>query len=111
MEQYIRFGEIPSDERSCEYHMGRAKKKLSGVCALDSIIIDGIPRIVVPTLCNAIKVNYLHGFMKEICRIKNQNVYLVEGDVVGRGPIGEPLLRNIKVIKNITKEIGIKAEV
>ena len=49
--------------------------------------------------------------MKEICRIKNQNVYLVEGDVVGRGPIGEPLLRNIKVIKNITKEIGIKAEV
>lgn len=105
--QYIRFGEIPSDERSCEYHSGRrAKSKLPGVCVLDAAIIDGVPRIVVPTLqYRDIKTRYLLGFIRELFRIKDQNVYLVEGDVVGKGPIEEPLLRNIKVIKDITKEI------
>ena len=94
---FLRFGEIPKDERShisyrsydCGYENGVSVFE----CTDDYRIIlpSKIPEGVLADITNFLF--YSH-----------KNVYIVEGDVVGIGYDNEPLLKNVKVIKDITKE-------
>ena len=95
--QYIRFGEIPEDERSGIYsHNESTGEKEIGVSVYDQL--DGSPCIPFPitgTTLNTLECFILY---------TKQKIYLVEGDEVGRGTDNEPLIRNIRIIKEITNK-------
>lgn len=99
---FIRFGEIPEDEQSSIHYRSYYCGKEPGVSVYDCLIWgDGIPQIVLPT-------PYLEGALNTLTGLliynKDRPVYLVSGDVVGRGHDNEPLIKNIKIVKDITKE-------
>lgn len=98
---YIRFGEIPMDERSTE-HRGSGDgveptKKLDGVSVYDCFNSNGNPQIVIPTPINEHTLDTLWGLLN----YSDRPVYLVSGDKVGAGSDGEPLIKNIKIIEKI----------
>lgn len=104
-EYFIRFGEIPENERSTEY-IGSGdgqipNKILDGVSVYECILDkDNIPRIIVPRLTKT-TMDTLYGMM---C-YNTKNIYLVSGDIVGVGTDGEPLLKNIKIVRKLDKQI------
>lgn len=90
---YIRFGEIPADERSSIYggDAGVIGNK-NGVSVFESM--DG--KIVLPLTISNAAINDLWWF-----RSQGRPVYEVEGDLVGVGACGEPVIRNVKVIREL----------
>ena len=108
--QYIRFGEIPPNERSINFlkayeeqnhcpdlenmNIDIYKNKDIISCLEEGVsvynVFNGLP------LINNFKLaNSLLGRVKEKC------VYLIEADEVGKGEDDEPLVRNIEIIKNL----------
>ena len=99
MRYFIRFGEIPENERSGIYHVSEKIGEEIGVSVFDATCIDDEWRIVLPLNITEPLIIDLQNFGIYSRPIK----YLVTGDVVGKGTIGEPLIRNVKVIKNLGK--------
>lgn len=99
MRYFIRFGEIPENERSGIYHISEKIGEEIGVSVFDATCIDDEWRIVLPLNITEPLIIDLQNFGIYSRPIK----YLVTGDVVGKGTIGEPLIRNVKVIKNLGK--------
>ena len=102
MKVFIRFGDIPKDEQSGIHYRSYYCGKEPGVSVYDCLIWgDGVPQIVLPT-------PYLEGALNTSTDLliydKDRPVYLVTGDVVGHGHDNEPLLKNVKIIRDITKE-------
>lgn len=96
---YIRFGEIPEDERSSIHYRGMYCGKEEGVSVYDCTFIRGEYHIIVPCPVSEGGLNTLTGFL---FYNKDKPVYLVEGEQVGTGHDGEPLIRGIKIIADIT---------
>lgn len=102
MKVFIRFGEIPKDEQSSIRYRSYYCGKEPGVSVYDCIIWkDGAPQIVLP-------IPFLESALNTLSWLliydKDRPVYLVTGDVVGHGHDNEPLIKNVKIVKDITKE-------
>ena len=98
---FIRFGEIPKDEQSTIHYRGYNAGKEIGVSVFDCMELRGQYHIVLPVPFGE----------NAICDIENflfydthRQIYLVEGDIVGFGVDNEPLIKNVKIIKNITEK-------
>lgn len=96
---YIRFGEIPKDEQSSIYYRGMYCGKEIGVSVYDCTFIRGEHHIIVPCPVTMGGLDTITGFL---FYNKNRPIYLVEGEWVGTGHDGEPLIRDVKIIADIT---------
>lgn len=103
--RYIRFGEIPENEVSGIYCGGEVKVgEEKGVSVYDAVEIDGEWRVVLPNpLLKEVGFD-LYNFIsntKHLVETERRPMYLVQGDEVGKGSTNEPLLRNVKIIKEL----------
>ena len=91
--RYLRFGPIPKSEQSHNHAMGTIEKGVS-VYALDE---NDNP--IVPT-----KGEWAADDLAFRQRRETGTRYIVQGDRVGTGYDGEPLLRNVKIVKDISEK-------
>lgn len=107
---YIRFGEIPKDERSKKGNgcVGDGYECIgyeNGVSVWNAILLDDGYHLVAPINGNSCT----HGdfssmaFPDDCCGCNpNKKIYVVSGDEVGKGADNEPLIRNVKIIKELS---------
>lgn len=100
MKYYIRFGDIPKDEKS-KVHRGEALiHDEKGVSVWDSAIANDVYFPILPQNPNECAVQDYFGFIWG-----NRPVYLVTGDELNeKGTCGEPLIANAKIIKELTDD-------
>ena len=90
---FVRFGEIPLDEKS-KIHCGETFVGYeNGVSVYEAIKDNGKIKIIMPRLSYSACVSLSGCVERQAC--------IVEGDLVGTGRDGEPLLKNIKTIKGV----------
>ena len=95
---YIRFGDIPENERSGIFHAGELVNKEDGVSVYDAKIDDcGNVGVCLPLPINA---NTLDTF-RNLVEYENRPCYLVNGDYIGKGSDNEPLIRNVSIVEKI----------
>lgn len=101
---YIRFGKIPENEVSAIYCGEEKVGEEKGVSVYDAIEIDGEWRVVLPhPLLKEVGFD-LYNFISNtnhLIETERRTMYLVQGDEVGKGSTNEPLLRNVKIIKEL----------
>lgn len=106
MKHYIRFGNIPKNEKSSIFNGQEKIGEEAGVSVFDTVLINNEWRIVLPynlkpevgfDLYNLINAKF------ETCyKVDNPlKVFLVSGDEVGSGSDGEPVIKNVKIIKEL----------
>lgn len=99
---YIRFGEIPENGKS-KIHLGDyIAGEEAGLSVYEAVKADGEYYPILPENVNE---NGLVDYFEFLIRrhTTHQKVYLVTGDRIRiNGRDGEPLLQNVKVIKEIT---------
>lgn len=100
---YIRFGEIPTDEKSKIFYNGEyIVGEEEGVSVYDCEYIDNRPRIVLPIITTSNSLNCIDGFIGDyISGDKRVPIYLVTGDLVGYGSDNEPLIKNVNIISKL----------
>lgn len=105
---YIRFGPIPKDERSLigngvtdDGYKCVGKEK--GVSVWNAVLIKGKWCLVAPHGDSCTHGDFTRSAFPDDCLgcCKKDLIYLVEGDEVGIGSDGEPLLINIKIIEQL----------
>ncbi len=91
---FIRFGNIPQDGKS-KIHNGDEGVigKEIGVSVYEAIQDGGNIKILIPKNEICVLVSMSGCFDKP--------AFLVEGDIIGTGSDGEPLLRNVKIINSL----------
>ena len=96
---FIRYGKVPEDERSTIWFRGsESKGKEDGVSVYEAHeTLDGTYAPVIPYPPNEDALDDYYHYL----RYYTGEVYLVDGDVVGKGSDGEPLIRNVKIIKKL----------
>ena len=97
---YVRFGDIPTDGKSKVYKSGEVVKEELGVSVWNCAFANGVPYPIL--LTNFISETALADYISHL--FGNRKVYLVTGDVVGTGTVGEPLLNNVTVIREYTDD-------
>lgn len=98
---YIRFGEIPEDGKSKIYLGDDDSNKEMGVSVWECIFVDNMYYPILPKEANENSVNDYFSMLFDTKR----SVYLVTGDKLrGEGQSREPLLTNVKIIKNLTTQ-------
>ena len=106
---YIRIGEIPENEQS-KIHRGDAViGEEKGVSVYDTEFINGKWRIVMPFYFKEGQGQTYEALIQCVteCRYKinkPSKVYLVSGKKVGNGSDGEPVIKNVKIIKDLTEQ-------
>lgn len=101
-ELFIRFKNIPDDEISGVYDgdCGKIRDEV-GVSCYEFINQDDSYKIILSSLSS--------GFLRDLCffmeelECNNIPVYLIEAERVGIGSYGEPVVKNIKIIKQLTR--------
>ena len=102
---YIRIGEIPDNGKS-KIHRGDAiLGEEPGVSVWEAVELNGKYRILIPNPCNAYAMGDLDSTFLKSHYYSAKAVYELEGDVVGTGTDGEPLLANIRSIKKLGNAI------
>lgn len=93
---FIRAGSIPENEQSKNHITGELEK---GVSVYLAIKMGGKShyRIVFPTL----EDDKLQKACASLSSIKEKTLYEVSGDLIGYGSEHEPLLKKVKIIKEI----------
>ena len=107
-QHYIRFKEIPKNEISSIYDgdIGKVGEEL-GVCCFQAVKIDNTFRIILPSLTSGCLFD-LSGFISDF-QDGVIPAYLVDGNLIGVGTYGEPLLKNVKKIGKLgSKEFSDK---
>lgn len=106
---YIRFGKIPKDERSKKGNgfIGDGYECIGyekGVSVWNAVLLNDGYHLVAPINGNSCT----HGdfssmaFPDDCCGCNpNKKIYVVSGDEVGKGADNEPLIRNVKIIKEL----------
>ncbi len=112
---YIRIGEIPSDEKSAVHRGDAVVGYEGGVSVYDCVETDGLYRIVMPLPLKEGQGMTYEGMIQEItqCRYKIEkprNVYLVSGTEVGKGHDNEPLIKDVKILEDLTAQFNTKAD-
>lgn len=89
---YARFGDIPNNERSSIYcgDSGKIGEEI-GVSVYDAIEINGEWRIVMPK-------NITYSTCVTLSSFIDKKFKIVDGDLVGYGSDGEPLIINVKIL-------------
>lgn len=100
---YIRIGDIPPNEESGIYRGDRQVGKEIGVSVYNGILIDNTWSIVLPSPLLEGEVHTLYALQWALSQ--GDRAYLVTGTLVGKGTDGEPLLKNVKIIEDITSHI------
>lgn len=106
---YIRIGEIPDNELS-KIHRGDAViGEEKGVSVYDAEFINDKWRIVMPYYFKEGQGQTYEALIQNVteCRYKinkPSKVYLVSGKKVGNGSDGEPVIKNVKIIKDLTEQ-------
>lgn len=106
---YIRIGDIPENEVS-KIHRGDAIiGEEKGVSVYDAEFINDKWRIVMPSYFKEGQGHTYEALIQNVteCRYKINNpskVYLVSGKKVGIGSDGEPVIKNVKIIKDLTEQ-------
>ena len=100
---YIRFGDIPENERSGVYeNFERKVGELEGVSVYECT--QDTHQIILPKL-NETTLNTFYGFFAH-GKYHRRPVYLVSGIKVGVGLDNEPLIRDIKIVEQLTDFYG-----
>jgi hypothetical protein len=112
---YIRIGGIPIEEKSKVYRGDAVVGYENGVSVYDCIETDGLYRIVMPFPLKEGQGMTYECLIQEItqCRyeIENpRNVYLVSGIEVGKGHDNEPLIKDVKILKDLTEQFNPKPD-
>lgn len=98
MNYYVRFGDIPEDEESTVWFNDEMVRKEKGVSVYHAIVDEcgnvSVALTFPVTKTTLYTFQYLIEYDKRPC-------YLVTGDCVGRGEDNEPLLKNVKIIREI----------
>lgn len=97
---YIRFGEIPENETSSIYLGGVKLGDEFGVSVYDAVEMTDGWHVIMP-----LPITSKQGTTYLCLSKQNRNVYLVTGDEIGYGSDEEPVLKNVKIIKDITEKI------
>jgi len=95
---YLRFGDIPENEESYIYNGDEVIGKENGVSVYPAIIDE--ENNVIFGLHLPITRTTLYT-MQHLIEYDNRPCYLVDGDYVGLGTDGEPLIKNVKILKEI----------
>ena len=104
---FIRFGEIPEDERSTIYSYGKESGKEQGVSCYRAIIDENdVIHICLPLPFTESRWNVLQGFI----HYDDRNAYIITGNIVGYGSEGEPLITNVKIVRNLGKNYRKKID-
>lgn len=95
LEYYVRFGEIPKDEKSGIYDWKeqRIVRSENGISVYDCCKIGNEYRIVLPTQCKESTLDTLYGLL-----VDEKNIYILSGNKVGIGSDNEPLIRNCNIL-------------
>jgi hypothetical protein len=108
VKEYIRFGEIPEDERSKRGNgiVGDGYEvagKEEGVSVWNTVIIDNKYHLVAPHPTQYTYGDFCSGAFPDNCYgcDKSIKIYVVKGDEVGKGADNEPLLKNVKIVKEL----------
>ena len=96
---FIRFNKWRDEEYSRVVYRSLHIKDEIGVSVYDAIKIDGKYHICLPMPHEPSTIDTLTSNLA-----LHDNVYLVSGDVVGTGTDGEPLIKNVKLIKDISDQ-------
>ena len=112
---YIRIGEIPSDEISAIHRGDAVIGYEDGVSVYDCVETDGSYRIVMPFPLKEGQGMTYEDLIQEItqCRYEIEyprNVYLVTGTEVGKGYDNEPLIKNVKILEDLTAKFNTKSD-
>lgn len=94
---YIRFGDVPSNETSKIYRGEVEIGEEKGVSVYPAFEVNGN---IVLGLTLPITKSTLYT-QQHLLEYDNRPCYLVSGDYVGEGTDGEPLIRNISIIKRL----------
>lgn len=95
---YVRFGDIPDDEKSKIYRGDEGEiGEEDGVSVYPAFEVDGN---IVLGLTLPITRTTLHT-QQHLLEYDDRPCYLVSGDYVGKGVDGEPLIRNVSIIKQV----------
>lgn len=95
---YIRFGDIPKNEKSKVYN-GEIEIGTEKGVSVYPAFEDSEGNIVLGLSLPITKTSLYT--QQHLLEYDNRACYLVSGDYVGKGTDGEPLLRNIKIIREI----------
>jgi len=101
---YIRFGDIPKDEKSKIYSGETEIGTERGVSVYPAF--ENLAGNIVLGLSLPITKTSLYT-QQHLLEYDNRACYLVSGDYVGKGTDGEPLLRNVKIVREI-KDFRVK---
>ena len=103
---YIRFGDIPKNERSNVHQGDQIVKQENGVSVWNSAIANDIYYPILPVNPNECAVQDYVSFLWG-----NKRVYLVTGDELEEvGSCGEPLLVNVKIVCELTDDYKYQKE-
>jgi hypothetical protein len=102
---YVRFGNLPPHEKSGIWKSDKLIGYEDGVSVYDCCIDNGTYKLVIPTPLNISSLYTIQGFIM----YDKRKVYLVTGEEVGKGTDNEPVIKHVKIEREITKEIyGIR---
>ena len=109
MKYYIRIGEVPENEISKIYRGDAVIGEEKGVSVYNAVKIKDKWHIVMPTPFTIGQGNTYENLIQEVteCRFeidRPRKVYLVTGDEIGIGSDNEPLIKNVRMIQEITKQ-------
>ncbi len=94
---YIRFGDIPENERSSIYCGEYAIGVEEGVSVYDCVIEGDKVSVCFPLPTNKSAFDTLTNLLV----YENRDCYIVSGDFVGYGTDGEPLIKNVEILRKI----------
>lgn len=99
MKKFLRVGKIPIDEKSKIFYNGEyIVGEEAGVSCYELIDYHGTLRLILPAKFTSFLVTDLQWSFTS-----GEDIwYIITGDEVGYGSDGEPLLRNIKILEEIS---------
>lgn len=100
---YIRIGEIPENEKSGIYKRKEKVGEEEGVSVYYGVLIDGRWSLVLPSPIRENKLLTLYSLEDNLAR--GDRAYLVKGSFIGIGSDGEPLLRDVEILDDITDHL------
>lgn len=98
---YIRFGDVPTNERSKIYR-GEEEIGIENGVSVYPAYYDANGNITLG-LSLPITPTSLHT-QQHLLEYDDRPCYLVTGDYIGKGTDGEPLIRNIEILKEIKRK-------
>lgn len=107
---YIRFGGIPNDEHSVAWTTDNEIEGIEpGVSVYDALYLDEPDgeqnwHLVMPQPITEKMLNTLYSLIN----YQKRQVYVVEGEFVGRGSDNEPCIRNVVIVENVTDKFKVR---